>query len=654
MQQRDDGRVTKGGGVEITRITARVEDQAAEAVDRERGDVGDVRDGSEQGHREVRALDVDDGRVGQVDRSGERERALGRTRVGEGRDTLVDDLVRDRARDVVDQQPDARGESDHARAERARGHAPTAREDRTARAEHDTAGPDIEGTEGVLTAKLEQADPGLDEVDAVADEIGSDVERRGQVGVDPAGAAGQEPEAVDEHGAGGVRAQGDVAFEKARDDRGVGRGSGDRRGARELQEAFGAEGDAAESVGVADFAAGIDEREAGERITRAAGEDEAGTAEEGDVGRGMEGPGAEDAHEGVGRGIAAVDDEASGRDHDRAGVVAEDVEDALLDDRAAGVGIDGGEIDDTRAGLDETDDPARGVVGDDGVDRELAHARREGERGARRGGGTAQRDLGAVIDRDDVCADGDAGAGQGHAGSEAHGRIHGDDRRTRGGDAVDERTRTKGLARGRGERVGAEGSATVGVDRDDRGAGQQVSGVGDGLADFHAKGVDARDDGRAAGESGTSAEIRRTGGLTEEHEVVRAGGGAARGKHAADQRSADDRVEGVVAAQQATELEVEHVGGRGEDEAVGDVAVELQDSGEGLSRGEDGGRGDRAVDLGELTSAEIGVVTSETALPHHADTEHGIVGGVVRGVGDRPGAEEAARGGRRRVGEEDS
>ena len=655
-EERDRGGVAEGGGVEVARVAGGIEDQLAEALDLERGDVADVRDLAEHGHHEVRAVDADRGdAAGLADGEGavEREGAAGGAGVVEGGQAGEGQVVADRAVVVVDEERGAGRERGGTGAERAGGEAVAALEGRAVGADDDAARGDGEAArEGVLAAELEEAVAGLGDGDAEADDVGRDVEGRGQFGVDR-GLTGQ-ADAGDIEDV-GARGEGEAAARDAGGDARVAGGRGDRGQARERKDAVRAGADVGE-VGTAVFAAGVVERQAGEGVDGVVRERQAAGAVDRDaVGRG-DGALREDVHPREEAGLAAVDGHAAGRDDDGAVGGGGDVDLALVDDGAAGVGVGGGEGEDAVARLGQADGIAGAVVGDDGVDDEIAHAERPALVGLGGDGRTGDRDLGRAVDGDDERADRDTRAGDDHAGADARGGTHRDDGRTarRGAGVVraDVDATVGGVG---GERVGADGDLGVGVHRDDGRAGGEIGRAADDHARTEAPGVHAGDDGRPADRGRSRAAVRQTPGLVEDDEFAHARSlVAAGGEHAAVRQVADDAVEGVVAAEETAVLEVEDVGGSGEGHAVGSTARELEHRGGGAAGRQ---RGDGVLhgdELGRLAGAEVAVITDETALPHHADAVDRIVSGVVVIVGDGPRAEDAVGlRGQRRV-EEDA
>ena len=131
-------------------------------------------------------------------------------------------------------------------------------------------------------------------------------------------------------------------------------------------------------------------------------------------------------------------------------------------------------------------------------------------------------------------------------------------------------------------------------------------------------------------------------------ELARAGGSRpAGGQHATRGDGADAGGEpGVIAAQQAAELEIEdRVRGR-ETDVIDRTAGQAEHR-----RARVGRQGQRRVrldrDLGQLARPKIGIIADEATRADRADAESGIIGEVISRTRDRPGAEEATAEGRR-------
>ena len=194
-------------------------------------------------------------------------------------------------------------------------------------------------------------------------------------------------------------------------------------------------------------------------------------------------------------GLTAIDGHSAGRDDDDSVRGGGDVDDALIDDGTAGVGVGRGKRQDAVTRLGQAHGITGTVVGDDGIDDHIADADGPALVGLGGDGGTGDGDLGGAVDGDDVGADRDARAGDGHAGADAHGRIHGDRGRTRGRGAGDEGSASEGLINPRSNGVRAERDLRVGIHRNDGGTRSEIS-VGDRHTRAQTKGVDAADDRR--------------------------------------------------------------------------------------------------------------------------------------------------------------
>ena len=123
-EQRQRGRVTERGGVEVTGVTGGIKDELAESLDLEGVDRSDIRDLTEHRDDEVRAINTDRGdATGLADGEGaiEREGALRRAGVIEGRQAGEGQVVTDRTISVIDEEGRASGEADRASAERTGG-----------------------------------------------------------------------------------------------------------------------------------------------------------------------------------------------------------------------------------------------------------------------------------------------------------------------------------------------------------------------------------------------------------------------------------------------------------------------------------------------------------------------------------------------------
>ena len=123
-EQGQRGRITERGGVEVTGVAGRVEDELTETLDLEGGDRSDVRDLTEHRDDEIRAVDTDRGDAAALaDGEGtvEREGAARGAGVIEGRQAGEREVVADRTIVIVDEEGRAGGEADGAGAERTRG-----------------------------------------------------------------------------------------------------------------------------------------------------------------------------------------------------------------------------------------------------------------------------------------------------------------------------------------------------------------------------------------------------------------------------------------------------------------------------------------------------------------------------------------------------
>ena len=245
----------------------------------------------------------------------------------------------------------------------------------------------------------------------------------------------------------------------------------------------------------------------------------------------------------------------------------------------------------------------------------------------------------------------------------------------------------EGLADGGGEsqvgsavhrqvRGGRDGVARAEVDRDAgplesaldgqaAGGDNHHGSVSDGRADIQRASIDDRAaavgiGGGQRGRRGTILDVLGAGAL--DHRVDREGAGmiigdeltAAAGQHATDGGGSNRRIEGFVAAQQASELEIEHVSRGREGDVVGESSGKTQDGGVGRA-GRQGSRGgDQGGNLPKHPRSGRAVVADEAALPHDADPEARIVGGVIGLVGDGPSAYHTTIRSRNRRGEDDA
>ena len=120
MEEGDGIGVAQGGGIEVARVTLGVEDQRTGAADAEARDRSDVRDLTEQGHRQIGAVDRDRRRAGGDPRHAaiERERTVRAARAVEGRRSRPGEDVAGLAIIVIDQQARSGRHGDRAGAER--------------------------------------------------------------------------------------------------------------------------------------------------------------------------------------------------------------------------------------------------------------------------------------------------------------------------------------------------------------------------------------------------------------------------------------------------------------------------------------------------------------------------------------------------------
>ena len=354
----------------------------------------------------------------------------------------------------------------------------------------------------------------------------------------------------------------------------------------------------------------------------------------------------------IGAAETAIDGERAGGHNGRTRDGRIEIQRALVDRRAAGEGIDGGEVEDARAGLDQADGVAEAIVRDDRVDDDVAEADREGDAvGGGRGGGLAQRELGETVDGKDISAGRDTRAGDRHAGDDAQ-RVAGagdrDDRRTGSRRTVAEGAARDGLAGVRRQRVGAQRDLVIPVDGEDLDAGGgDIGSARDGHARRQADRGQAGDDRGARRESGATP-ARKAGGRMIDDELARAGRSRpAGGQHATCGDGADTRGEAaVIAAEQAAELEIEdRVRGR-ETDVIDRTAGQAEHR-----RARVGRQGQRRVrldrDLRQLARTEVGVIADEATRADRADTQASIIGQVIGRARDRPGAEKPAAEGRR-------
>ena len=652
-QQRQGRREAEGGGVEVAGVAGRVEDEAAEAGAVEARDARDVRDLAEQRDRQPGAVDLDRGRArGEaveraVQRQGAHRAAAGVIEDGRAREGQ---RIADGAVGIIDEERGARGHGDTRAAERAAGEADATLGGRAVGAEDDTAALDGEAAgELVGAGKLEQTGPGLDDGDVHAGQDRGDVEGREDVRVGSRGAREHQGADRDRVGAGG---EDHATCVERRDDHRVVGSRGDRRQAGEGQDAARADAEVGEPA-AAGFAADIIEGDGLQRVREVIRILQAAGAVDDHVGVRVDRTG----HVGVDRreviaAEAAVDRERAGRQDGRARDGRIEVQRALVDRRAAGEGVDGGEVEDARAGLDQADGVAEAIVRDDRVDDDVAEADREGDAaGGGRGGGLAQRELGETVDGKDIGAGRDTRAGDRHARDDAQsvaGAGDRDDGRTGSRRTVAEGAARDGLAGVGRQRVGAQRDLVIPVDGEDLDAGGgEVAAARDGHARRQADRGQAGDDRGARRESG-AAPARKAGGRMIDDELARAGGSRpAGGQHATRGDGADAGGEpGVIAAEQAAELEIEdRVRGR-ETDVIDRTAGQAEHR-----RARVGRQGQRRVrldrDLRQLARTEVGVIADEATRADRAEAQAGVVGQVIGRARDRPGAKEPATEGRR-------
>ena len=451
-----------------------------------------------------------------------------------------------------------------------------------ARADDDAAHADGEpARELVLAGELEQAVAGLGDRDARTRDDRGDIEGREDVRDRRSDARDLDGVDVEGLGPGG---QDDASVGDFGDDVGIIRGGREGRGAAERQERVDADVEEGE-LGAAELAAPVVEGDRGKFVDGVLREGETTAAVDGDGVGGRDGPRSVDVD---GRHVlaapTAVEDDTAGRNDHRARARRVDVQVAGIDDGAAGIGIGARENLDAGASLDVGERRAHADVLEDGVEDDVRSTESVGAGGGRRGGGHAHdHGIGDRIDGADVGASDDVRTGHGHAGVDA-------------------------------------GRAGDGVERDGRRT--EDDGIGGGAREVLRAGIVAVDD-----------QFRQR-----------------RSQDPADGGGADGDRTVVGATEHATEAERQDVGRRGESQLVMGVARETQDTGRGRSGGEgrdgvgtvggqDVGLGD---ELGELTRAEIGVVTGETAVADDTHAGDRIVSRVVFVVGDGPGADQPA------------
>ena len=475
VQQGDGRGEAEGVGVEVARVAGRIEDQSTEAGAVEARDARDVRDLAEQGDRQPRAVDLDGrGARGQaVERAVQRQRAH-RTAAGivEDRRARKGQRIADNTVGVVDDERGAGGHRDASAAKRATSETDAALIGRAVGAKDDTTRLHIEASgEFVRGGKLKQACAGLHDGDVHAGQDRGDVKGRQDIRVDRRRPGNHQGADRDRVGAGG---ENHAAGVERRDDHRIVRGRSDRGKAGEGQDAAGTDAEVGE-LATAGFAAEIIKGDGLQRVREIIRILQAAGTVDDHVRVGMDRTGRVGVDRGeIGAAETAIDGERAGGHNGRTRDGRIEIQRALVDGRAAGVGIDGGEVEDARAGLDQADRVAEAVVGDDRVDDDVADADREGDAaGGGRGGGLAQRELGGAVDGEHVGADRDARAGERHAREHAHGRARAsdrDNRRPSSRRAVGERTAGDGLAGGRGQSIGAQRDLIVTVNGENRDA----------------------------------------------------------------------------------------------------------------------------------------------------------------------------------------
>ena len=129
---------------------------------------------------------------------------------------------------------------------------------------------------------------------------------------------------------------------------------------------------------------------------------------------------------------------------------------------------------------------------------------------------------------------------------------------------------------------------------------------------------------------------------------------AAAGQDATDSRRTNGGVEGFIAPEQATELEVENVACVGKGDVVGEGARQTQDRRMSRSGWQGGRRVRRDGNLPKHPWSGRAGVADETTLAHHADAETGVVSRIIGQIGDGPGSDHAPVRGRDRRGEDDT
>ena len=341
-------------------------------------------------------------------------------------------------------------------------------------------------------------------------------------------------------------------------------------------------------------------------------------------------------HCGVHHQSGAVQSDPASRQH-RAS--ADQIQRALVDDSPARVGVVGGKIQDTRPRLHQHHRIPRPIVCNHRIDDHVADTR--GECDGRSSGSRqlAERDLRRAVHGDHIGAVRDVRSCQDHSWGDAHGGIHGDHRRTQG--RVSENIGTAGDGLIAGPRCGgdvAHRHLREAVDGHHRGAGGQVA-VGeshanlDALRRSHGQHIGAKRGCAGGGKRRVAARI-----VVDDQFTNSAGFTATCSDHTTNGAGADAGVKSVVAAKDAAQLQVQHIGTVGESDVVGEVSAEAQQRRRGGGAAERGGkrcRGQRAQ-VGDLAAAENGVITGKTAVAYDANAVRRVVSGVVSRIGYGP------------------
>ena len=295
-------------------------------------------------------------------------------------------------------------------------------------------------------------------------------------------------------------------------------------------------------------------------------------------------------------------------------------------------------------------------------------ARSQGERAA----GDARSSGGVTRSRDDRAAAREReGAGHGQRRSARAAVTVKDDavqgladpcgKRQGGGSSHrEDRAGRDSVTRAEVDRRAAAGHAAI----DEESAGRDHHITRRGRADIGRAAVDDRTEGVGVGSGqrqSAGAVLDQTGGPLDDRvdrervlTVIRDEFAAAAGQDATDSRRTNGGVEGFIAPEQATELEVEDVPGVGERDVVGEGAGQTQDRRMSRSGWQGGRRVRRDGNLPKHPWSGRAVVADETALPHDTDAQAGAIGGIIALVGDSPGSDHAAVRGRDRRGEDDT